>query len=213
MDEFTNDDGSLNLRERRRRATSAEISEAALALFEQKGMAATTVHEIAQAAGVSDRTCFRYLSSKEEAVLTIAAEFDEPLKAWLANIDPDRAVLPQLEEVYAAVLADFDGPLASIARQHLRVRRLMDAEPQLRAAAVSIDAANAWATAQGISAASGGRVSLTEARLITDLAGVALRESFNEWSESMDAGTAVTLAGVYRAKRLQLQEIARTSQS
>jgi AcrR family transcriptional regulator len=186
MDEFTNDDGSLNLRERRRRATSAEISEAALALFEQKGMAATTVHEIAQAAGVSDRTCFRYLSSKEEAVLTIAAEFDEPLKAWLANIDPDRAVLPQLEEVYAAVLADFDGPLASIARQHLRVRRLMDAEPQLRAAAVSIDAANA---------------------------GVALRESFNEWSESMDAGTAVTLAGVYRAKRLQLQEIARTSQS
>jgi AcrR family transcriptional regulator len=211
MDEFTNDDGSLNLRERRRRATAAEISEAALALFEQKGMAATTVHEIAQAAGVSDRTCFRYLSSKEEAVLTISAEFDAPLTAWQSRIDPDRPILAQLEEVYADVLAEFDGPLASIAQQHLRVRRLMEAEPQLRASAVSIDAANAWTTAQRIAEASDGRVSESEARLITDYAGVALREAFSEWAESMDAGSPVTLTETYRTKRQQLRDIATTS--
>jgi AcrR family transcriptional regulator len=211
MDEFTNDDGSLNLRERRRRATSAEISEAALALFERKGMAATTVHEIAQAAGVSDRTCFRYLGSKEEAVLTIAAEFEAPLAAWQANIDPDRPILAQLEEVYAGVLAYFDGPLASIAQQHLRVRRLMEAEPQLRAAAVSIDATNAWTTAQRIADASDGRITASEARLITDYAGVALREAFTEWAESMDAGTPNTLTGIYRSTRQQLRAIAGTS--
>lgn len=203
---------SLNLRERRRRATSAEISEAALDLFERNGMTATTVHEIAQAAGVSDRTCFRYLPSKEDAVLTIAAEFDEPIKAWLRRIDLDRPILPQLEEVYSGILANFDGPLAPIAHQQLRVRRLMEVEPQLRAAAVSRDAANAWELARQISEASAGQVSFGEARLIADFAGHAIRETFNEWSEAMDAGQSPTLTAVYRSKRAQLREIALTSQ-
>ena len=92
--------GTTGLRERRRMATTTEISEAALALFEQRGMAATTIHDIAQAAGVSDRTCFRYFPSKEESVLTLHPVFDAPLDAWLAEVDRGSAPLPQLEAVY-----------------------------------------------------------------------------------------------------------------
>ena len=46
----------IGLRERRRSQTRAEIAEAALDLFERQGVAATTVEDIAAAAGISPRT-------------------------------------------------------------------------------------------------------------------------------------------------------------
>ncbi len=200
-----------DLRERRRRATTAEISDAALTLFEQKGMAATTIHDIAVAAGVSDRTCFRYFPSKEESVLTLHHEFSGPVSAWLDRVDLDRPPLPQLEEIYGAVLASLDGPLAAFAQHHLRVRRLMFHEPHLRAAAVSLDAAGSWSTAQRITVAFDGSVSAEEARLITEFAGISVRAAFDEWAELVDAGRHATLSDTYKRVRERLRGVAGTS--
>lgn len=199
------------LRERRRRATTAEISEAALALFEQKGVAATTVHDIAAAVGVSDRTCFRYFPSKEESVLTLHLEFEGPLVDWLGRVALDKPPLPQLEEVYASVLGRLDGPLAPVAQHQLRVRRLMFHEPELRAAAFTLDAAAAWSTAQRITTAYQGAVTPEEARLVTELASMGVRAAFNEWAELVDAGERATLTGVYTKVRSRLRSIAGTS--
>jgi AcrR family transcriptional regulator len=202
---------TIDLRERRRRATMADISEAALALFEANGMAATTVHDIAEAAGISDRTCFRYLSSKEETVLTLHAEFDEPLARWLERVDTTAPALPQLETVYAEVLAALDGPLAAVAEQQLRVRRLMFTEPALRATAVSLDATRSWDLAQQIATAFDGALSPLEARLITEYSGIAVRQAFDTWAEARDAGTPATLTATYTATRARLAEAAATS--
>jgi AcrR family transcriptional regulator len=199
---------TLDLRERRRRATLADITEAAVTLFERNGMASTTVHDIATAAGISDRTCFRYLPSKEESVLTLHTEFEEPLAQWLADVVVDQPVLPQLEAVYASVLAHLDGPLAPIARQQLRVRRLILIEPGLRAAAVSLDATRSWELAQQIAAAFEGRLLPEQARLITEYAAVALRQTFDNWAESIDAGTPCTLVEAYAVTRGRLAAIA-----
>jgi AcrR family transcriptional regulator len=202
--------GATGLRERRRMATTTEISEAALALFEQRGMAATTIHDIAQAAGVSDRTCFRYFPSKEESVLTLHPVFDAPLDAWLADVDRGSAPLPQLEAVYERVLASLDGDLSAIAHQQLRVRRLMADEPQLRSTAVSIDAARSWELAERITTAFGGRITAQEARLVTELAGVAVRAAFDEWADARTAGLDATLVASYAAVRRRLRDIAGT---
>ncbi|MFB2580951.1 TetR/AcrR family transcriptional regulator [Herbiconiux sp. P15] len=199
---------AVDLRERRRRATLAEITEAAVTLFEQNGLAATTVHDIAAAAGISDRTCFRYLPSKEESVLTLHTEFEEPLAGWLADVAVDEPVLPQLEAVYVSVLQSLDGPLAPVARQQLRVRRLMFTEPALRAAAVSLDATRSWELARQIDAAFDGRLLPEQARLITEYAGIALRQAFDSWAESVDAGLTATLVEAYAATRGRLAEIA-----
>ena len=198
------------LRERRRMATTTEISEAALALFEERGMAATTIHDIAQAAGVSDRTCFRYFPSKEESVLTLHPAFDPPIDAWLADVDRGSAPLPQLERVYERVLASLDGELAALAHQQLRVRRLMADEPQLRSAAVSLDATRSWELAARMTTAFDGRITAQEARLVTELAGVAVRTAFDEWADARAAGLDATLVASYAAVRRRLRDIAGT---
>lgn len=55
-----------SLRERNRLRTRGDITEAALALFDQQGYESTTVDQIARAAGVSSATLFRYFSCKED---------------------------------------------------------------------------------------------------------------------------------------------------
>ncbi len=71
----------------RKRVTSrAELEQAAFALFEAHGFGATTVDEIATAAGIGRRTFFRYFPSKNDIPWgAFEAELDRMrvrLKAW-----------------------------------------------------------------------------------------------------------------------------------
>jgi len=58
-----------SLRERTRRAVQAELLKAAEGLFLENGYEATSVDQIALAAGISRRSFFRYFRSKEDLVL------------------------------------------------------------------------------------------------------------------------------------------------
>jgi TetR/AcrR family transcriptional regulator len=78
----------LPRRARRKEARPGELLDAALALFVEKGFAATRVEEVAARAGVSKGTLFLYFPSKEElfkAVVrkTIAGRFTE----WNEELD------------------------------------------------------------------------------------------------------------------------------
>lgn len=66
------------LRELKRRETLQRISEVGLKLLVAKGYEATTLDEIAAAAGISRRTFFHYFNSKEDILL---AGYAETLKA------------------------------------------------------------------------------------------------------------------------------------
>lgn len=94
----------MNLRERRRHETESAIGNAALDLFLAKGVAATTVEEIAAAAGVSPRTFFRYFDTKESAALPGLRVFREQL-ALLSPAGPGMPdLIAALDEVFLAVI-------------------------------------------------------------------------------------------------------------
>jgi TetR/AcrR family transcriptional regulator len=80
-------------RTRRKEARPGELVAAALALFVEKGYAATSAEEIAQRAGVSKGTLFLYFESKEELFKAVVREnissalreaFDE-VRAWTGS--------------------------------------------------------------------------------------------------------------------------------
>ena len=62
-------------RRRRKEARPAELLEAALTLFVEKGFAATRSEEVAKAAGVSKGTLYLYFPSKEELLKAVIQHF------------------------------------------------------------------------------------------------------------------------------------------
>lgn len=82
--------------------TRAELEQVALELFSERGFVATTVDDIASAAGIGRRTFFRYFASKNDVVW---GDFELgllTLRGRLATVQPGRPLLDELRE---AVLA------------------------------------------------------------------------------------------------------------
>ncbi|WP_380875604.1 hypothetical protein ACFB49_05280 [Sphingomonas sp. DBB INV C78] len=90
---------SLSLREQQRRATRTRIVEAALLVFEKRGMGAATIEEILVAAGVSRATFYAHFTGKPDVGRAILADM------W------DRAT-----DLYTAFTALPDWSRASIRR-------------------------------------------------------------------------------------------------
>ena len=63
-----------SLRQRRKEARPQELLDAALALFVEKGFAATRIEEVADRAGVSKGTLYLYYPSKEELLKAVIRE-------------------------------------------------------------------------------------------------------------------------------------------
>ena len=71
------------LAERKRQVAREHIEETALRLFVERGFDETTIADIADAAGISTRTFFRYFATKEDVVFADHSEEVERFKAAL----------------------------------------------------------------------------------------------------------------------------------
>ncbi len=86
-------------RQRKKNATRDRIRASALRLFSEQGYDATTVEQIAVAAGVSHMTFFRYFPAKEDVALS---DSYDPLLAALLEQTPDR--WPLIDRIRTALL-------------------------------------------------------------------------------------------------------------
>ena len=93
----------VSLRERKRRATHQRIADEAARLVTQKGVAATTVDDIAAAADIGRATFFRYFDAKETAV---AEGFSVP---WMTLLIENLVVQPDDLGPLEAVRETFRG--------------------------------------------------------------------------------------------------------
>ncbi|MFJ8779325.1 TetR family transcriptional regulator [Streptomyces sp. NPDC102476] len=93
------------LRERKKQRTREALMRVAIELFTTEGYERTTVDDIADAVGVSQRTFFRYFAGKEDAALALDAmtvtRFVDAVRARPAHEPP-------LEALRLAVLESWD---------------------------------------------------------------------------------------------------------
>ncbi|MBS9477802.1 TetR/AcrR family transcriptional regulator [Ancylobacter radicis] len=100
------------LRARKRGQTQKRLREAALRLFLENGYDATTLDDIAAAAGVSRRTIFYYFRSKDEIVFQPIDQFRATLVEQVATGLPDQPPLPLLRAAIIGLCSDVDVRLA-----------------------------------------------------------------------------------------------------
>ena len=104
-------------RRRRKDARPAELLEAALALFVEKGFAATRSEEVAKAAGVSKGTLYLYFPSKEELLKAViqhflGAEIEAGIKEAAAAEGPTAQVMQQLLVTWWTRI--YEGPASGV---------------------------------------------------------------------------------------------------
>ncbi|GAA0462180.1 TetR family transcriptional regulator [Actinoplanes capillaceus] len=115
------------LRERKKAKTRAAIRDHALRLFEERGYAATTVDQIADAAEVSPSTFFRYFPTKEDVILV-----DDVDEVLLGAIRAQPAGIPPIEAIRRAMREVFDAMSPAAWEFERRRQRLVLTVPELR---------------------------------------------------------------------------------
>jgi len=174
------------------------LKDAALDLFEEHGYEATTVADIAERAGVTKRTFFRYFADKREVLFVDP----EPLYSYgtAALRDADAGLAPA--EAMFAVLTDVGERLTQIADQPARRRRVIAASPELREREQQKLADLTTVLVTGLAARG---LPDAEATLV---ARVGLAVFASAWERWVDQGGAVSFPEIFAAMLGNLRGIA-----
>lgn len=126
---------TVGKRELNKRATREALDAAAKQLFAERGYANTTVRDIADAAGVTERTFFRYFAGKEDAALFLQRLAESHFIAAVRERPSHEA---PLEALRRAVLESWDTIGEAIEavvpiELHMRTYQLIESTPALLA--------------------------------------------------------------------------------
>lgn len=126
----------------RREQKKAEVREALVqaadTLFVEQGYEGTTVDQIAERAGVSRRTFFRYFPSKEAIAFPRAEQRRDAFRALLQERFAEQDALPAVR----AACLEVGKMMVSSAEEELRRQKVVDASPTLVAA--DLEVYRAW---------------------------------------------------------------------
>ena len=113
-----------NLQEQRRLATREALRRAALSSFAERGFANVTVTELAQEAGVTERTFFRHFPTKEAVLFR---DFETQAE-WLRTALGERDNSEPLIDAVLASMASFPHDLEVVRQAALARTELISAE-------------------------------------------------------------------------------------
>ncbi|MEU5156564.1 TetR family transcriptional regulator [Glycomyces sp. NPDC021274] len=167
------------LRERKKIETLHRLQEEALRLFDEQGYDATTIEQIAEAAGVSPSTFYRYFPVKEDVV--VQDEYDPLIVNVFESQREGDAPLEALRAVLAVLFGEFTDE--DIERVRRRVRMILSV-PALRARQVAQSAATERLLAQMIAERTGREADELEVRHFTALVVASWTVAISAWSET-----------------------------
>lgn len=102
---MTDTSRAVGLRERTRRAVQAELIDVAQRLFVEQGYENTTIEQIADQAGISKRSFFRYFANKEAVVLAKYDKVGDDLVDALQARPIDEPLWLSLRHIFEAFVA------------------------------------------------------------------------------------------------------------
>lgn len=120
---------STSLREQRKVRTSASIASAALELFAVRGYAAVTVSEVAAAAGVGERTLYRYFADKDDLLFAEDEQMRAALHSAIEQQPGGQPPFAVLREASADLACTLQGRREELARR----ARVIASSPALSA--------------------------------------------------------------------------------
>lgn len=167
------------LRERKKIETLHRLQEEALRLFDEQGYDATTIEQIAEAAGVSASTFYRYFPVKEDVV--VQDEYDPLIVNLFETQQEGTAPLEALRAVLAGLFAEFTED--DIERVRRRVRMIF-AVPALRARQVGQSEATERILATMIAERTGRAADELEVRHFTALVVASWTTAISAWAET-----------------------------
>jgi AcrR family transcriptional regulator len=133
-----------NLQVRKQQLVRDAIYEAAIDLFAAKGFDETTVEEVAQAAGVSRRSFFRYFASKDDLLAQNVVKYGAILSAAITACPPTLSPMEIVRETVLSVARESVGQprtrqiieisLRSASARQAHHSRMLDVEDVVAAA-------------------------------------------------------------------------------
>jgi AcrR family transcriptional regulator len=124
----TTGERGLDLRSKSRKRLRAEIAEVAFNVFAERGFDQVTATEVAEAAGISRASFFRYFESKEDAVFVAQEEMGANVAAALRERPAGEDAWSALRRALDAAVETYQrSPEAALARL-----RLIRCTPNLR---------------------------------------------------------------------------------
>ncbi|MFD4277088.1 TetR family transcriptional regulator [Streptomyces cyaneofuscatus] len=122
----------VSLRERKKQLTYRAISDAAIAMFLERGFDKVSVAEVAAAADISKPTLFRYFPAKEDLALHRFADHEDEAARVVGGREPGESPLDALRRHFLAGL-DRRDPVTGLcdAPQVLAFHRLLYGTPSL----------------------------------------------------------------------------------
>jgi AcrR family transcriptional regulator len=162
------------------------LTQAAFSLYSERGFESTTVAEIAERAGLTERTFFRHFADKREVLFAGAAEF-------VSVVTDAVAAAPSSLAPIEAVAAGFDavGPRLLYVEAARERQRIISANPDLQERELSKQASLSTAIAGALQ----GRGLDPAAASLTAEIGIAIfRVAFERWlddSNELDYSTVV----------------------
>lgn len=182
----TRPDGATrpSLTERRKAETEREIARHAAELFSAHGAAGVTAEGIAQAAGVSLRTFYRYFRTKEEAVTPLLTG---GVRQWLADLAAAPAELSVAEALEQAVRGALTpgGPHAGVESALEGTRGLLRAaggDPALHSVWLRVHAETEEALVPVLTQLARADTDPLELRLTAAAANTAMRIAMETWA-------------------------------
>ncbi|MEV8367270.1 TetR/AcrR family transcriptional regulator [Streptomyces niveus] len=104
----TNKGAGAGLRERKKQATRAALSEAAVRLAAEHGAENVTVEAISNAAGVSPRTFFNYFDTHDDVFVMMDPDVGERVRRAIRDAPAELSPLDAVREAMAAELAEVE---------------------------------------------------------------------------------------------------------